>query len=86
MCVFFVSLGDVTSQGHYSEKNCCELVRKMLLAVKHCHVHGLCHRDLKVGYGTTVMVEYGTKWYKLLGRSCATDTVFLGRQRNGVEE
>lgn len=35
-------------QGHYSEKRCCELVRKMLSAVRHCHAHGLCHRDLKV--------------------------------------
>ncbi|CAM9628102.1 unnamed protein product, partial [Laminaria digitata] len=34
--------------GHYSEKRCCELVRKMLLAVRHCHAHGLCHRDLKL--------------------------------------
>ncbi|CBJ30826.1 calcium-dependent protein kinase [Ectocarpus siliculosus] len=35
-------------QGHYSEKRCCELVRKMLSAVRHCHAHGLCHRDLKL--------------------------------------
>ncbi|CAM9182030.1 unnamed protein product, partial [Sphacelaria rigidula] len=48
LCTGGELLSRLNKVGHYSEKRCMELVRKMLLAVRHCHSHGLCHRDLKL--------------------------------------
>ncbi|CAM9226548.1 unnamed protein product [Scytosiphon promiscuus] len=48
LCTGGELLSRLNKVGHYSEKRCCELVRKMLSAVRHCHAHGLCHRDLKL--------------------------------------
>jgi calcium-dependent protein kinase len=37
----------IIARGHYSENDAAILVRKILLAVKHCHDRDICHRDLK---------------------------------------
>lgn len=37
----------IIARGHYSEHDAAVLVRKILLAVKHCHDRDICHRDLK---------------------------------------
>lgn len=37
----------IIRKGHYSEKKAANLLYKILLAVKHLHTQGICHKDLK---------------------------------------
>eukprot|EP00190_Bangiopsis_sp_CCMP1999_P007017 CAMPEP_0198722290 /NCGR_PEP_ID=MMETSP1475-20131203/72_1 /TAXON_ID= ORGANISM="Unidentified sp., Strain CCMP1999" /NCGR_SAMPLE_ID=MMETSP1475 /ASSEMBLY_ACC=CAM_ASM_001111 /LENGTH=522 /DNA_ID=CAMNT_0044483193 /DNA_START=172 /DNA_END=1740 /DNA_ORIENTATION=- len=37
----------IIAKGKYSEKDCADLCRQMLLMLDHCHSRGVVHRDLK---------------------------------------
>mmetsp|Transcript_13945 Transcript_13945/g.18187 ORF Transcript_13945/g.18187 Transcript_13945/m.18187 type:complete len:546 (+) Transcript_13945:294-1931(+) len=36
-----------SEEGHYSERDACKIVKKILEAIAYCHEHHVCHRDLK---------------------------------------
>ncbi|CAM9309871.1 unnamed protein product [Chrysoparadoxa australica] len=48
LCTGGELLGRLNASRHCSERTCAGIVRRMLQAIEHCHMHGICHRDLKL--------------------------------------
>lgn len=70
----------VKAQGSYTEDDAAMAVKTILLAINHCHAHGICHRDLKpenimIGKGGQLkIIDFGLSQVQVKGEESEIKT------------